>query len=88
MREHALKTWPSYFTDILEGRKTFELRSNDRDFAVGDILVLEEWNPEPLLYNAKGYTGRKVRVEVTSLLQGGRFGLPPGLCVMSIRKVE
>lgn len=88
MREHALKTWPSFFLDVLEGRKTFELRQHDRDYAVGDVLRLEEWEPESLMYNPKGYTGRQIRVTVTSILHGGRFGLPQGMCVMSIRKAE
>lgn len=53
MTTHDLKTRPEYFVAILDGRKTFELRRNDRDFRVGDRLVLREW-VDPLV----GYTGR------------------------------
>jgi len=45
-RVHRLKTVDPYFTDVAVGRKTFEVRKNDRGFRVGDVLVLEEWHPE------------------------------------------
>lgn len=32
-----------------------------------------------------GYTGREILVEVTHLSDAGSWGLPEGLCVMSIR---
>lgn len=41
--KHQLKTINPFFTDVWEGRKTFEIRYNDRDFKVGDILWLEEY---------------------------------------------
>jgi hypothetical protein len=44
---HELKTWPKYFQPILENKKTFELREDDRNFAVGDVLTLKEWTPCP-----------------------------------------
>jgi ubiquitin len=42
---HRLKTWPEYYVAIQEGRKPFELRFNDRNFQVGDKLILEEFVP-------------------------------------------
>ena len=30
MATHNLKTWPPFFEAVLEGRKTFELRRDDR----------------------------------------------------------
>jgi hypothetical protein len=51
---HELKTWPQYFAGLACGRKTFELRKNDRDFSVGDELRLKEWCP--IMEN---YTGRE-----------------------------
>jgi ribosomal protein L37E len=44
MTVHSLKTWPEYFEAQRAGRKTFELRRNDRNFQVGDLLVLREWD--------------------------------------------
>ena len=43
---HTLKLKPS-FQGSKERRKTFEIRKNDRNFQVGDILILEriyEWH--------------------------------------------
>lgn len=58
---HELKSWPHLFEAILSGAKKHELRRcDDRDFSVGDILDLREFDPE-----AGRYTGRRCRVEVT-----------------------
>ncbi|EAK9780846.1 ASCH/PUA domain-containing protein [Listeria monocytogenes] len=43
-KTHELKILSEYFWDIAEGRKTFEIRKNDRDFQVGDTLILLEWD--------------------------------------------
>ncbi len=77
-REHELKCWPGPFQAVVEGRKRFEYRKNDRGFEVGDILVLREWDP-----SSKDYTGRSVRARVTYALLGG-FGIPDGFAVLSI----
>ena len=74
---HVLKTWPQYFNAIIDGRKTFECRKNDRPFAVGDVLHLLEWDPE-----TQEYTGRSMDRRITYILDGKCT--PPGLCVMSI----
>lgn len=43
---HQLKCAANYFDDVVTGRKTFEVRKNDRDFHVGDFLALNECNSE------------------------------------------
>ena len=87
MREHILKTWPEPFEAIIEGKKTFEFRKDDREFEVGDTLVLKEWEldasiNEPLDYFY--FTGREHRCFVTYLLRGPAFGIPVGYVIMSI----
>ena len=91
MKTHRLKTWPSEFEAVRSGVKRFEVRSNrDRDFAVGDILALEHWDPG--MYEGRGGYVRgqdafgidSVFVRVTYILHGGRFSLPEGVCVMSV----
>lgn len=39
---HELKILPEYFNEIMYGRKKFEVRFNDRNFKVGDTLLLKE----------------------------------------------
>jgi hypothetical protein len=68
-REHELKCWPEFFTPLLTGAKTFELRKNDRGFQVGDVLWLREWDAgDP--GQGFGYTGREMRRRVTYILIG------------------
>ena len=40
MKIHELKLDTEYFDDVKSGLKTFEIRKNDRDFKVGDVLAL------------------------------------------------
>ena len=42
---HKLKIWPQYFQPVLNGRMRCQLRRADRDFKVGDHLLLQEWMP-------------------------------------------
>ncbi|WP_145586133.1 DUF3850 domain-containing protein [Yersinia rochesterensis] len=58
---HALKIIPEYFDAVFIGCKKAELRLNDRNFSVGDCLILNEWE-----LNA-GYSGRSIVVEVTDV---------------------
>lgn len=38
---HKLKTWPEFFLALEMWRKMFEVRKNDRNFSVGDTLLLQ-----------------------------------------------
>ncbi|KKN20461.1 hypothetical protein LCGC14_0935420 [marine sediment metagenome] len=68
---HDLKCWPESFAAIGQERKTLELRKNDRDFQVGDYLLLREYEPGP---NAR-YTGATTLASVTHILrEGDAFG--------------
>jgi len=80
--KHELKTWPKYFHQILIGNKTFEARKNDRDFKVGDELILREWDP------TSGYTPQMVTRKVTHILYGPGWGVEAGYCVMSLNNVN
>lgn len=78
MRTHGLKCWPEVFGLTARGVKTFEWRRDDRQFAIGDLLHLREWDP------SRGYTGRDCTMRVTYILHGPNFGIPDGFVVMSI----
>lgn len=60
--KHELKIYQEYFEAVKDGRKKFEIRKNDRDYKVGDILVLLEYDK---YYEA--FTGEKITVEITYL---------------------
>lgn len=81
---HALKTWPEYFEAVYDGRKTFEIRRNDRDFKVGDTLILREWDPK-----IEGYTGRRLERVVTYVTDAANLGaLTEGLVCMGIKRTH
>jgi len=44
-RVHELKIYAKYWDDIYSGRKTFEIRKNDRDYKEDDILVFRKYDP-------------------------------------------
>ena len=79
MKKHELKTVNPYFDKVWEGLKTFEVRENDRDFKVGDTLILKEWD-----YKNELYTRREIRAEVTYILSDFQEVIRPGYVVMSI----
>lgn len=80
--KHNLKTWIEPFEAVHAGTKTHEYRRDDRGFAVGDTLLLLEWDHE-----TGRFTGKALHVLVTYVSRDG-FGIPPGFCVMSIAKVS
>lgn len=83
---HELKTWPEPFQAVVDGRKTFEIRQDDRGgFRPGDELKLEEYVP-PYGDGVGRYTGRYVRCRVGYVAKG--WGLPDGLVVMALTGVE
>ena len=73
--KHNLKLLPEYFIAILEGRKSFEIRKDDRGFELGDILILQE-------FDGTRYTGREI--VATVLLKLKNEYCRDGYCTMSI----
>jgi hypothetical protein len=73
---HHLKTETEYFQAVDNGLKKFELRKNDRDFQIGDMLYLEE--------TVNGiHTGRILSPkEIKYILHGGKYGLEQGYCIL------
>jgi len=80
---HTLKTWPEFYKGIVSGVKTFELRKNDRNFQVGDVVKLDEWDPKK-----KDYTGRWTERNITDILTGPAFGLQEDYVILSLASVE
>ena len=77
-----LKIFPSYFRDVLGGDKTFEIRKNDRDYEVGDLLVLHEYDPD-----SEAYTGETLAVTVKYVFSDEKYVLP-GYVVLGIEKCD
>ena len=73
---HELKILPEYFEAVTSGRKRFEIRKNDRNFQIGDQLILKEWNKE-------GFTGRSYHSEITYITD---YMQKEGYVVLGIRE--
>lgn len=85
---HVLKTFPPYFEDILMERKCFDVRYNDRDYHVGDVLDLVEYDIQPDCEIELYHTGRNCFRKITYLLKGGRFGIDAHHVVLGIEPYE
>lgn len=79
---HSIRLAKTYFNDVASGKKSFELRKNDREYKVGDMLEMLEF--------ADGKnTGRIIQAEVVYMLEG-YTGLEEGYCILgiSVKKVD
>lgn len=77
-KTHELKILPKYFSEVYSGNKTFEVRKNDRNFKVGDMLILKEWDIE----NQK-FTGNQVKRKITYILDN-KIYLKKGFVILSL----
>lgn len=77
--DHELKIDPERIGEILRGDKTHEIRVFDRDFQVGHVLRLREYDRR-----SKSYTLKHAFVRVTNITAPGTYGLPHDVGVMSI----
>lgn len=68
MKTHNLKTHVDPFCRVWSGAKTAELRKDDRDFKMGDTIVLREYK-----HRKQEYTGRWVRALITDIVWVGQW---------------
>ena len=57
IRKHEIKILPEYFSAHRCGLKTFEIRKNDSDYQVVDVVVLKEWEIRGHFYTGAEITG-------------------------------
>lgn len=75
-KKHELKILPEYFRAVTNREKQFELRKDDRDFKVGDLVILKEWD-------GTEYTGRRAMLLITYILRNcEEYGLKEGYCII------
>lgn len=75
--QHELKIWPEHYEAVECGRKKAELRVNDRDYKIGDSILLKEFEPNV------GYTGKELDVLITHVCDVGNW--LPGYVMISIK---
>lgn len=79
---HELKCWCEYFDAVANGMKPFEVRCDDRDYQIGDILHLKEYSK-----HTEAYTGAEIKRLVTYTLRGKPF-VPEGYVIMGLQEVK
>ena len=75
---HELKILPAYFQPVMHETKNFELRKDDRGYAVGDELKLCEFDGEQ-------YTGAIIFRRVQYILRDCP-GLAEGYCILGLKR--
>lgn len=89
--EHHVRSWKHLFESMSDGRKTHDLRKNDRKYAVGDVLVLQEY--DPALGSLTGRTCPMLITYITGRDEGhnpcalSSSVLPPDHVILSVRKL-
>lgn len=76
MKVHELKILPEHYQPVLDDLKKAELRKNDRDYQVGDHIVLKEWENG-------SYTGRQTGREIIHIADVGSY--LPGYVLLSVK---
>lgn len=87
MALHVLRSWSHFFDAIAAGKKTHDLRKDDRNFQVGDVLRLERYDnisgtytPSPPCFVDVTYiTNRNTPCAFSSSV------IEPGYCILSIQ---
>ena len=75
------KILPEYYHAVRIREKTFELRKDDSDYQLGDMLILREWDGEQ-------YTGKTIHREITYILRDvPQYGLMEGYCILGLQPV-
>jgi len=83
MKLHELKIKKKYLIAITEGRKTFELRKNDRDYQEGDLISFK------VLYDDGTIREIYTVYRITYVLKDvPEYGLQDGYCILGIKELE
>lgn len=92
MKLHELKIKHEYLIDIDLGLKTFELRKNDRDYQVGDLIhfidvgrintTIDKDDAEPTIDENALYKIAYILKDVPE------YGLDEKYCILGIKRLE
>jgi len=90
MTEHKVKSWVPFFQAFLRGEKKHDMRDlKDRKYAVGDVLVLQEYDP----FTGK-YTGEELRMKITYITSRdtpcafSSAALDRDYCILSLEQLD
>ena len=89
MKLHELKIKHEYLVEVARGVKTFELRKNDRDYQVGDLIRfidIRQSNNDNCDYV---YIDNNTLYRITYILKDvPQYGLDKDYCILAIKRLE
>lgn len=77
---HEIKIAAMCYEDVVSGKKSFELRKNDRGYKQGDKLIMLEFKDGK-------HTGRIVNADIVYMLED-YTGLAEGYCILGIQVTD
>lgn len=85
-RHQQVKVLPDLFEAIAVGALSALPLLDTTAFAVGDTVTLEEWDPA----RRRGFesTGRALKVLVTYVIPGGRYGIDKYYAVVAFKEIR
>lgn len=84
MAFHDVKIWPKWFDAVRDGKLNFNVRRNDRDYKVGDTLVMQEFNPGTGVYSDRKIEKKITYVETGDADRHGMPGIQHGYAVLGL----
>lgn len=91
MKLHELKILHEYLIDVTLGKKTFELRKNDRDYQEGDLIRFIDIreNEHKISYGVEPYINENTLYRITYVLKDvEKYGLDKDYCILAIKKLD
>ena len=98
MKFHELKIKHCYLVDIARGIKTFELRKNDRDYQVGDLIrFIDERGADGIMLVSSDCKVKMVDYQVNEntlfrivyvLKNVEEYGLNKDYCILGIKRLK
>lgn len=90
MKLHELKILHKYLIDVSLGIKTFELRKNDRDYQVGDLIhFIDIREDDTNKFRIEPYVDENQLYRITYVLKDvEKYGLDKDYCILAIKKLE
>ena len=90
MQLHELKIKEVYLEEVYFGRKTFELRKDDRGYEVGDLIKFKVIDKEE--HSEKGfdeYVDSEALYIITYILRNvPEYGLDKDYCILGIKRIH
>lgn len=92
MKLHELKILHKYLVEVDLGNKTFELRKNDRDYQVGDLIRFIDIREDDSTANKNQIEpniDENTLYRITYVLKDvEKYGLAKDYCILAIKKLN